>query len=34
VDELAVRLAELEGIPLIKTTLAISDLVDKLRTLG
>jgi putative transcriptional regulator len=34
VDELAIRLAELEGIPLIKTTLAIGELVDKLQTLG
>ena len=34
VDELAIRLAELEGIPLIRTSLAIGDLVDKLQTLG
>jgi putative transcriptional regulator len=34
VDELAIRLAELENIPLIKTQLAVSDLVDKLQTLG
>jgi putative transcriptional regulator len=34
VDELAIRLAELEGIPLIKTTLAVGDLVDRLQTLG
>jgi putative transcriptional regulator len=34
VDELAIRLAELEGIPLIRTNLAIGDLVDKLNSLG
>jgi len=34
VDELAIRLAELEGIPLVKTQLAIGDLVDKLQSLG
>ena len=34
VDELAIRLAELEGIPLIRTTLAIGDLVDRLQALG
>jgi putative transcriptional regulator len=34
VDELAIRLAELEGIPLIRTSLAIGDLVDKLQALG
>lgn len=34
VDELAIRLAELEGIPLIRTSLAIGDLVDKLQSLG
>ncbi len=34
VDELAIRLAELENIPLIRTTLAIGDLVDELQSLG
>jgi putative transcriptional regulator len=34
VDELAIRLAELEGIPLVRTKLAIGDLVDKLQSLG
>ena len=34
VDELAIRLAELEGIPLIRTQLAVSDLVEKLHSLG
>lgn len=34
VDELAIRLAELEGIPLIRTSLAIGDLVDRLQALG
>ena len=34
VDELAIRLAELENIPLIRTQLAVSDLVEKLQTLG
>lgn len=34
VDELAIRLAELENIPLIRTQLAVTDLVDKLQTLG
>jgi putative transcriptional regulator len=34
VDELAIRLAELEGIPLVKSELAVSDLVDKLQRLG
>ncbi|OGS51582.1 MAG: XRE family transcriptional regulator [Euryarchaeota archaeon RBG_13_61_15] len=34
VDELAIRLAELEGIPLIRTELSASDLVDKLHSLG
>jgi len=34
VDELAIRLAELEGIPLIRTQLAISELVEKLHSLG
>ncbi len=34
VDELAIRLAELEGIPLIRTQLAISDLVERLHSLG
>jgi len=34
VDELAIRLAELEGIPLIRTNLAVGDLVDKLNSLG
>jgi len=34
VDELAIRLAELEGIPLIRTELAASDLVEKLHSLG
>jgi putative transcriptional regulator len=34
VDELAIRLAELEGIPLVKSQLAVSDLVDKLQRLG
>ncbi|MCU0852600.1 MAG: transcriptional regulator, partial [Thermoplasmata archaeon] len=34
VDELAIRLAELEGIPLIRTNLAVADLVDKLNSLG
>ncbi len=34
VDELAIRLAELENIPLIRTQLAVSDLVDKLQALG
>jgi putative transcriptional regulator len=34
VDELAIRLAELEGIPLIRTQLAIGDLVDALQSLG
>ncbi len=34
VDELAIRLAELEGIPLIRTSLAIGDLVEKLQSLG
>jgi putative transcriptional regulator len=34
VDELAIRLAELEGIPLIRTELAIGDLVEKLGAMG
>ncbi len=34
VDELAVRLAELEGIPLIRTQLGTPDLVDRLHSLG
>ncbi len=34
VDELAIRLAELEGIPLIRTQLAVGDLVDELLSLG
>jgi putative transcriptional regulator len=34
VDELAIRLAELEGIPLVKSQLAIGDLVDRLQSLG
>lgn len=34
VDELAIRLAELEGIPLIRTQLAVGDLVDELQSLG
>ena len=34
VDELAIRLAELEGIPLVRTKLAVGDLVDKLQLLG
>ena len=34
VDELAVRLAELESIPLIRTELAASELVDILHTMG
>lgn len=34
VDELAIRLAELEGIPLIRTQLAIGELVDELQSLG
>lgn len=34
VDELAIRLAELEGIPLVKSQLAVGDLVEKLQRLG
>jgi len=34
VDELAIRLAELEGIPLVKSQLAVGDLVDRLQSLG
>jgi putative transcriptional regulator len=34
VDELAVRLAELEGLPLIRTDLPAGDLVDILNSLG
>ncbi len=34
VDELAIRLAELEGIPLIRTELGIGDLVEKLGGMG
>lgn len=34
VDELAIRLAELEGIPLIRTELAIGDLIEGLQSLG
>ncbi len=34
VDELAIRLAELEGIPLIRTELPISDLIEGLQSLG
>ncbi len=34
VDELAIRLAELEGIPLVRTELAIGDLVEELQSLG
>lgn len=34
VDELAVRLAELEGIPLVRTELGITELVDKLHSIG
>lgn len=34
VDELAIRLAELEGIPLVTSQLAVGDLVDKLQSLG
>jgi len=34
VDELAIRLAELEGIPLVKSQLAVGDLVDRLQVLG
>ncbi len=34
VDELAIRLAELEGIPLIRTQMPIGDLVEELQSLG
>jgi len=34
VDELAIRLAELEGIPLVRTQLAVAELVDSLQKLG
>jgi len=34
VDELAIRLAELEGIPLIRTELSVSDLIEGLQSLG
>jgi len=34
VDELAVRLAELEGIPLIRTELGTEEIVDKLQSFG
>jgi len=34
VDELAIRLAELEGIPLIRTQMAVGELVEKLQSLG
>ncbi len=34
VDELAIRLAELEGIPLVKSQLAVGELVDRLQSLG
>jgi len=34
VDELAIRLAELEGIPLIRTELGTSELVERLQALG
>ena len=34
VDELAIRLAELENIPLVRTQLAVGDLVEKLQALG
>jgi len=34
VDELAIRLAELEGLPLIKTDLPAGDLVEILNSLG
>jgi len=34
VDELAIRLAELEGLPLIRTELGTSELVEKLSSLG
>jgi len=34
VDELAIRLAELEGIPLIRTELPVSDLIEGLQSLG
>jgi putative transcriptional regulator len=34
VDELAIRLAELEGIPLIRTQMAVGELVDRLQSLG
>jgi len=34
VDELAVRLAELEGIPLIRTELGTEELVDRLQSFG
>ena len=34
VDELAIRLADLEGIPLVRTQLAVGELVDKLQSLG
>ena len=34
IDELAIRLAELEGIPLVKTELGVSELVEGLQSLG
>ena len=34
VDELAIRLAELEGLPLVVSQLAVGDLVDRLQSLG
>jgi putative transcriptional regulator len=34
VDELAIRLAELEGIPLIRSDLAVGELVERLQTVG
>jgi putative transcriptional regulator len=34
VDELAIRLAELEGIPLVRTDLPVADIVEKLQSLG
>jgi putative transcriptional regulator len=34
VDELAIRLAELEGIPLVRTDLSVADIIEKLQSLG
>ncbi len=34
IDELAIRLAELEGIPLIRTQLAVGEIVEGLQSLG